>query len=86
MTTTRHPLTAWIGDVITDATTGRTFTVDRHDPRDHDCGQCGGLVRVWDRYTLARPKQAGPGAYDTRVESHHLLASGLLGDCPGRAV
>lgn len=82
---TRHPLTAAIGDVITDTHSGRTFTVERHDPRDHTCGQCGALVRVWDRYTLVRPKISGVGAYDTTVEAHHLLATGLLGDCPGRA-
>jgi hypothetical protein len=82
MTQTRHPLTAAIGDTITDSHSGRTFTVTRHDPRDHACGMCGGLVRVWDRYTLARPKVAGPGAYDVTVDSAHLLASGLLGSCP----
>ncbi len=82
--TARHPLTATIGQTITDKVTDRTVTVRRHDPRDHDCGECGGLVRVWTRHTLARPKIAGPGAYDQAENSAHLLATGLLGPCPGR--
>ncbi len=48
------------------------------------CHECGGLVRVWTRYTLRRPKIAGPGAYDQTENSAHLLATGLLGQCPGR--
>lgn len=71
-----------IGDTITDVHTGATFVVTRHDPRDHQCWRCGGLVRVWTRYTLARPKVSGPDAYDQSVDSHHLLATGLLGNCP----
>ncbi len=81
---TRHPLTATIGQTITDKVTDRTVTVRRQDPRDHDCWRCGGLVRVWTRYTLRRPKIAGPGAYDQAENSAHLLATGLLGQCPGR--
>jgi hypothetical protein len=84
--TTRHPLAAAIGDVLTDAATGRTVTVARHDERDHTCHLCGGLVRVWDCYTLVRPKVAGPGAYDTTVLSSHLLNTALLGDCPAQKV
>jgi hypothetical protein len=79
---TRHPLTAAIGQTITDAGAGRTYTVTPQDG-DTTCWRCGGLVRNWTCYTLARPQVTGPGAYDQRPESAHLLASGLLGDCPG---
>lgn len=78
---TRHPLTAAIGDTLT-GYHGEPITITRHDPRDHTCGLCGGLVQVWDRYKLARPKVSGPGAYDTTEESAHLMATGLLGGCP----
>lgn len=71
-----------IGDTITDVRSGVQFEVTRNDERDHACWRCGGLVRVWDCYTLARPKVSGRGAYDTTVLSAHLLSTGLLGDCP----
>jgi hypothetical protein len=68
--------------LFTAAAAGRVYTVTPQDG-DATCWRCGGLVRNWTRYTLTRPKAAGPGAYDQRPESAHLLASGLLGDCPG---